>query len=78
MHVIQAAMATWYICSRVSFSITIGFSFFFFFPRTLPNFKTLVAEATSPLGREAIGCAHLWQDKGCSLKTSMLQKGRRC
>lgn len=42
---IQAAMATWYICSRVSFPVTIGWNFFFF--RTLPNFKTLVAEATS-------------------------------
>lgn len=45
---IPVAMATWYICSRVSFPITISWAFSFFPPRTLPNFKTLVAEATSP------------------------------
>lgn len=42
---IEAAMATWYICSWVSFSITIVVFFFF---RTLPDFKTSVAEATCP------------------------------
>lgn len=45
---IQAAMATSYICSWVSFPIAIVvFWCTFFFSRTLPDFKTLVAEATS-------------------------------